>query len=216
MPARRLGYEPRDARLPLLVTTSRQLRKAASGLPEVSEVARGGDREFLVAGTVFARLMPDGRVDLLCGAQNALRWGDRLSGAENLVQGGAPIGLRIPLGDINGMELNRLVYQSWLSHAPEHLTRAQRLADAGRVAAGPDALPGNLGRPATSALLTAGIATLSAASSWSARRLLALHGFGPKALRLLEAALKERGLELADDRAGSTSKPQSRTEREHS
>jgi hypothetical protein len=54
-----------------------------------------------------------------------------------------------------------------------------------------------LGRPANSALLQAGITTLAQVASHGPGELLALHGVGPKAIRLLEAALKERGLGFA-------------------
>lgn len=178
------------------MTTLRQLRKAALGLPEVSEEERGDAREFLVSGEVFARLSPDGAVELLCGPERAHKATGRLAVVERLERGGATVGVSVPLAAVNGMELNRLVYQAWLQQAPERLTRALRSADAGGAPSGPDSLPGNLGRPATSALLTAGITSLSAASTWSAERLLALHGFGPKALKLLQQALAEHGMEL--------------------
>ncbi|CAN7407034.1 MULTISPECIES: hypothetical protein [Micrococcaceae] len=55
-----------------------------------------------------------------------------------------------------------------------------------------------LGRPANSALLQAGITTLAQVASHGPGELLALHGVGPRAIRLLEAALKERGLEFTD------------------
>jgi predicted flap endonuclease-1-like 5' DNA nuclease len=55
-----------------------------------------------------------------------------------------------------------------------------------------------LGRPANSALLLAGITTLAQVASHGPDELLALHGVGPKAIRLLEAALKERGLKFAE------------------
>ena len=51
-----------------------------------------------------------------------------------------------------------------------------------------------LGRPANSALLQAGITTLAQVAEQSAKDLLAMHGVGPKAIRLLDAALAERGL----------------------
>ena len=54
-----------------------------------------------------------------------------------------------------------------------------------------------LGRPANSALLQAGITTLARVAKHSAKDLLAMHGVGPKAIRLLEAALAERGLHFA-------------------
>ena len=54
-----------------------------------------------------------------------------------------------------------------------------------------------LGRPANSALLQAGIASLTAVASLGRRELLAMHGIGPKAVRILEAAAAERGLTFA-------------------
>ena len=54
-----------------------------------------------------------------------------------------------------------------------------------------------IGRPANSALLLAGITSLAQVSQHPSSELLALHGVGPKAIRLLEAALAERGLSFA-------------------
>ncbi|WP_328328177.1 helix-hairpin-helix domain-containing protein [Kribbella sp. NBC_00382] len=54
-----------------------------------------------------------------------------------------------------------------------------------------------IGRPATSALMTAGISTLAQVAALSRKELLAMHGVGPKAVRLLEAELEENGLSFA-------------------
>ena len=63
--------------------------------------------------------------------------------------------------------------------------------------ASPDAgLPGNIGAPATRALTAAGYARLSQLANVPAAELKKLHGVGPKALRLLQEALEERGLSL--------------------
>ncbi|WP_127792501.1 hypothetical protein [Agromyces sp. LHK192] len=51
-----------------------------------------------------------------------------------------------------------------------------------------------IGRPANSALLEAGITTLEQVAATGRSTLLAMHGVGPKAIRLLEAALAERGM----------------------
>jgi predicted DNA-binding transcriptional regulator YafY len=56
-----------------------------------------------------------------------------------------------------------------------------------------------IGRPAAGALAAAGISTLREVTERSERELLALHGVGPKAIRLLRAALAERGLALRGD-----------------
>jgi DNA-binding NarL/FixJ family response regulator len=58
-------------------------------------------------------------------------------------------------------------------------------------------LPAGLGRPATSALVQIGVTTLEQVARLSATELLALHGVGPKAVRILEAELAERGMALA-------------------
>jgi hypothetical protein len=58
------------------------------------------------------------------------------------------------------------------------------------------ALP-RIGRPATRALELAGITTLEAVAERSERELLALHGFGPKAIRLLKAELEAHDLQFA-------------------
>lgn len=55
-----------------------------------------------------------------------------------------------------------------------------------------------IGRPANSALLEAGITTLAQVAARRRRDLLAMHGVGPKAIRILEAALAEHGLAFAD------------------
>ena len=55
-----------------------------------------------------------------------------------------------------------------------------------------------IGRPANSALLEAGITTLAQVSAHSRRELAALHGVGPKAVRILEGALEAQGLAFAE------------------
>lgn len=52
--------------------------------------------------------------------------------------------------------------------------------------------------PAARALEGAGITTLEQASAFGEAALLGLHGFGPKGIVILRAALAELGLELAD------------------
>lgn len=54
-------------------------------------------------------------------------------------------------------------------------------------------LPASIGGPAMRALLGAGILTLDDVANRSEDELLALHGVGPKAVRILMAALAERG-----------------------
>jgi hypothetical protein len=54
-------------------------------------------------------------------------------------------------------------------------------------------LPRSIGRPATSALHREGIYRLDQVAQRSERELLALHGVGPKAIRLLRVALEADG-----------------------
>ena len=58
-----------------------------------------------------------------------------------------------------------------------------------------DELP-RISAPATRALASIGITTLGQLAGRSRDELLALHGMGPKAIRLIEEALGEHGLEL--------------------
>jgi hypothetical protein len=55
-----------------------------------------------------------------------------------------------------------------------------------------------IGRPANGALLEAGITTLEQVGAAGRRKLLAMHGVGPKAVRILAEALAERGLDFGD------------------
>lgn len=52
----------------------------------------------------------------------------------------------------------------------------------------------NIGAPAFRAIDNAGIKTLRDITCYSEKELLSLHGFGPRALRLLKQKLTEKGL----------------------
>jgi len=62
-----------------------------------------------------------------------------------------------------------------------------------------DDLPTSIGRPALGALRAAGMTRLSEVARRPEKELLALHGLGPKAVRLLRAELARRGLEFPGD-----------------
>lgn len=51
-------------------------------------------------------------------------------------------------------------------------------------------LPTSIGRPATSALLAANITTLKLVAELTDKELLALHGVGPKAVRILREQIR--------------------------
>ena len=56
-----------------------------------------------------------------------------------------------------------------------------------------------IGQPATRALALIGCVRLDQVAAKSERELLALHGVGPKAIRILREALGARGLSFAPD-----------------
>ena len=55
-----------------------------------------------------------------------------------------------------------------------------------------DDLPLSIGQPATRALRTAGITTLTQVKHLSDRELLSLHGMGPKAIGILREYIKKK------------------------
>ncbi|MDQ0208759.1 helix-hairpin-helix domain-containing protein [Alkalicoccobacillus murimartini] len=59
-------------------------------------------------------------------------------------------------------------------------------------------LPNNIGNPARRALKEVGYTRLEQLTDISERELLALHGVGPKAVRILREALQEKGLIFAN------------------
>lgn len=59
-----------------------------------------------------------------------------------------------------------------------------------------------ISRPANSALATIGITTLEHLATHGRKELLALHGVGPKAIRILEPVLAAHGLDFAPDPHG--------------
>jgi hypothetical protein len=64
-----------------------------------------------------------------------------------------------------------------------------------------DDLPA-IGAPATRALAAIGVTRLGQLPEHTAAELLALHGFGPRALRILQEALDAEGLTLAGGGGG--------------
>lgn len=60
--------------------------------------------------------------------------------------------------------------------------------------------PKGVAAPAVRALASIGVTRLDQVTRFTQRELLALHGMGPKALGLIEAALKARGKSLAKDK----------------
>jgi hypothetical protein len=177
------------------MTTVTQLRKAALALPEVEEGTHFGLVAFCVRGSGFASVTKDGRVQLHLPREEADAALAAHPAGERLVRRGTAIGLRVPLADIDGKDLNALVRAAWFSRAPKRLAASLAAAEAGAGSPGGD-LPTGIGRPATQALRGAGVTMLEQVAQHSRAELLALHGVGPKAVRVLSEALEQRGLAL--------------------
>ncbi|WP_446210827.1 DNA-binding protein [Micromonospora sp. IBSANI012] len=64
-------------------------------------------------------------------------------------------------------------------------------------------IPRAVGVPARRALAGAGWTRLDQLTAVTERELRALHGMGPKAIGVLRAALRDRGLSLAGEQAGT-------------
>lgn len=170
------------------MTTVAQLRRTALSLPETAERATdSGLVAFTVRDKRFAGAGKDG-------------WGElHLPGADaDEVLAAHPTatrlrgGVRVPLGDINGQQLNHWVRRAWLSRAPKTLADQARAADTATPGTIGD-LPRAIGKPATQALVNAGVTTLAQVADLTDADLKAMHGVGPKAVRILREALAERG-----------------------
>lgn len=74
----------------------------------------------------------------------------------------------------------------------------ERMKDAPVVPDDPKDLP-KIGDPARRALAGIQVYNLAEVAKHTRTELLALHGFGPKAIRLLEPALAEKGLSFRDE-----------------
>ncbi len=175
------------------MTTSAQLRKTALSLPETAEhETRPGMVAFTVRDKQFAAASKDNHVELRLPAGDVARVLAEHPTARRLTRGTSQIGVRIPLGDINGQQLNHWVRRAWLSRAPKQLA-AQ--ATAGETATAGDVgdLPKAIGGPATRALVRVGITTLEQVAELTEAELKKMHGVGPKAIRILADALHESG-----------------------
>lgn len=170
------------------MTTFAHLRKTALSLPEtVEQNLDSGAIAFTTAERRFA-LAEGVVVELYLPDEAAERVLEKHPTAERV----AGLGVRVPLADINGQQLNHWLRRAWLSRAPKRLAD-QVLAGASAVAGSVGDLPKAIGNPATRALVGAGITTLDQVAERTPDELLALHGVGPRAIRILEEALAATG-----------------------
>ncbi|MQA16856.1 MAG: hypothetical protein GEV09_22800 [Pseudonocardiaceae bacterium] len=177
------------------MTTLSQLRKAALALPEAEEGTHFGMVAFSVRGKGFASVTKDGQVQLHLPHDDAEAAVSAHPTGERLARMGTPIGFRVPLVDINGKDLNALVRAAWAGRAPKRLAAALAATDAGAMQPDCD-LPAAIGKAATRALLGAGLITLERVATRTQAELLALHGVGPKAVRILAESLDQKGMSL--------------------
>ncbi|MEU4616831.1 hypothetical protein [Streptomyces umbrinus] len=170
------------------MTSLAQLRRTALSLPGTAERSTGsGTKSFTVRDKRFASLDKDDYVQLHLPTADADEVLAAHPTAEPLTRGATRIGIRLPIGDINGQQLNHWVRRAWLAHAPGRLAAQAQTADTAAAGEVGD-LPRAIGNPATRALANVGITTLAQVAEMSEAELLAMHGVGPKAVRLLGAA----------------------------
>ncbi|MCT7351553.1 hypothetical protein N4P33_05130 [Streptomyces sp. 15-116A] len=178
------------------MTTLAHLRTYALALPEAEEGTHFGMVAFSVRGKGFVSVTKDGQVQLNLPVDETEAAVAAHPTGERLVRSGRTIGFRVPLADVNGKDLNALVRAAWFSRAPKRLAASLAAAEAAADEPGGGDLPAGIGRPATQALLGAGLTTLDDVARHTKAELLALHGVGPKAVRILSEALELQGRSL--------------------
>jgi hypothetical protein len=167
------------------MTTVAHLRKSALALAETEEHGtRPGALAFTVRDKRFAALGEDGRIQLYVTTAETDEILASYPAAERAAQGARAAGVRIPLADIDGQQLNHWLRRAWFARAPRELAAQAAVVDAAVPGAVGD-LPKAIGGPATRALAGAGVTTLRQVGEMSDADLLAMHGVGPKAVRIL-------------------------------
>jgi hypothetical protein len=168
-----------------------RVRKGALALPEVEEGTHFGMVAFAVRGKNFVSLTKDQqqvRIHLPTDVVESTV--AEHAEAEPLVRMGTTIGVSLPLADLDVRLLDRLLLQGWEAAAPQRLVAERGPATAAARTRG---LPA-IGRPAATALGLAGITSLEQVAEHTEEELLALHGVGPKAVRILREAMAVGGL----------------------
>jgi hypothetical protein len=173
------------------MTTVARVRKGALALPEVEEGAHFGMVAFSVRGKNFISVSKDQQhVRVHVPTEFVDSTVAEHPDAEPVVRMGTTIGVSVPLVGLDVRLLDRLLRQAWETAAPELLVAQHSPTTAAARTMG---LPA-VGRPAANALGLAGITTLEKAAEHTEEELLAMHGVGPKAVRILREALAASGL----------------------
>lgn len=172
------------------MTTVAHVRTAVKRLAEVARLD-GADREtWTVDGRELLVIdASQAAVELSLSPEDAETVLVDIPGSTLRRRGSSTSGVVIPLAAMNGMQANAVIGRAWAHRAPARLTQVSAAA-----ASADGDLPRSIGRPATSALHGAGIATLAELSTRTPADIAALHGVGPRAVRLLGEALEAAGL----------------------
>ncbi|MEV7020499.1 hypothetical protein [Streptomyces sp. NPDC093991] len=177
------------------MTTRAQLRKTALTFQEVEEDTADGIVIYSVRGKEFASVTKDGTVRLRLPDAEAEEAVATYRNAERLVHAGKPVGFQAPLIDVDGQHLWSLVMAAWKHCAPKRLDVTLTAIMESPIQPDSD-LPASIGKVATRALSNAGLTTLDRVATHTKADLLAMHGVGPKAVRILADALAARGMAL--------------------
>lgn len=186
----RVGSRPRRTAASLGGMTSlAHVRTAVRRLADVDQGTHFGMESWSVAGQGFLAVTKDrAAIQFRLSPADAQQVLTDIPGTSLLTRGETVLGVTIPLDAMNGMQANAVIGRSWAYRAPKRLTmvtdQASRDSD----------LPRNIGRPATAALNGVGIATLPELAAHTEAEIAALHGVGPRAIRVLTEALAERNL----------------------
>jgi hypothetical protein len=126
----------------------------------------GGLPVYRVNGRLFASLTPEGQVVLHLDPEAIRNSLPRCTiTVARLPEDDAPC-VAVPLDQVNGMELNNLVYRSWLNQAPAELAAAAVGAVKGEAPEGPDALPRAIGKPVAREVGVGRVRYVGGASAW--------------------------------------------------
>lgn len=174
------------------MTTKAIFTHAATTFPEVASDQRGGAVAYTIRGKVFAALTDDGLVELWLPQAEATGVLEAYPSAQVMTDAGRPTGVAVALREVDGQYLWSLTMAAWKHRAPKRL--AAMLTQVIETGSHPDSdLPASIGKAATRALLIAGLITLDDVATKSQTELAAMHGVGPKAVRILAEAIAERG-----------------------
>lgn len=173
------------------MTQVAQVRKGALALPEVEEGTHFGMVAFSVRGKNFVSVSKDEQhVRILVPTTVVESTLAEHPEAEPFVRRGTTIGVSVPVASLDVRMLDRLLEQGWEAAAPRRLVAERGPATAAARTMG---LPA-VGRPAATALGLAGITSLEKVAEHTEEELLALHGVGPRAVRILREAMAAGGL----------------------